>query len=126
VREAAESVKGDVSVDTARAPRTWSLDASRIREVVINLVDNAVAAGEPVTVTVSTEDKKLVIEVSDKGPGVPAEEREKIFEPFFTGKTQGTGLGLAVVRRTLELHGGKIEALDNSGGGARFRAEIPS
>jgi two-component system sensor histidine kinase HydH len=126
VREAAESVKGDVTVDVARAPRTWSLDASRMREVIINLVDNAVAAGEPVTVTVAAENKTLVIEVSDNGPGVPTEDREKIFEPFHTGKIQGTGLGLAVVRRTIELHGGKIEVLDNSGGGARFRAEIPS
>ncbi len=126
VRDAAASVKGDVTVDVSRAPRTWSLDASRIREVVINLIDNAVAAGEPVKVEVKAENKALVIEVSDRGPGIPEEEREKIFEPFFTGKTEGTGLGLAVVRRTIELHGGSVVALENSGGGARFRAEIPS
>src|SRR5204862_367648 len=69
VRDAATSVKGDVTVDVSRAPRTWSLDADRMREVIINLVDNAVAAGEPVTVSVSTAEKKLVIEVCDKGPG---------------------------------------------------------
>jgi two-component system, NtrC family, sensor histidine kinase HydH len=124
-REAVAAVKGDVTVVTTRAPRSWSLDASPIREVIINLVDNAVAAGEPVTVEIAVENKLLVIEVSDRGPGIPEDEREKIFEPFFTGKTQGTGLGLAVVRRTIELHGGKVEALANSGGGARFRAEIP-
>src|SRR5688572_27999534 len=117
VREAAASVKGDVTIDVSRAPRTWSLDASRIREVVINLVDNAVAAGPPVKVEVSAEKKHLVIEVSDAGPGIPEDEREKIFEPFFTTKTQGTGLGLAVVRRTIELHGGRIEILAASGGG---------
>ncbi|HLL21052.1 MAG TPA: HAMP domain-containing sensor histidine kinase [Kofleriaceae bacterium] len=126
VRDAVASVKGEVTVDVARAPRTWSLDASRIREIVINLVENAVAAGEPVTVDVHGEDKLLVIEVADSGPGVPEDQRDKIFEPFFTGKTQGTGLGLAVVRRTIELHGGRVVVLDNSGGGARFRAEIPS
>ena len=126
VREAAAAVKGDVTVDITRAPRTWSLDASRIREVIINLVDNAVSAGEPVGVSVATANKLLVIEVTDHGPGIPEEEREKIFEPFFTGKTQGTGLGLAVVRRTIELHGGRVEVLANSGGGARFRVEIPS
>ena len=126
VRDAAASIKGEVTVDTTRAPRTWSLDASRMREVIINLVDNAVAAGEPVEVVVSTAAGKLVIEVADRGPGIPEEDREKIFEPFFTGKTQGTGLGLAVVRRTIELHGGRVEVLENSGGGARFRTEIPS
>jgi len=125
VREAAESIKGQVTVDVSRAPRSWSLDASRIREVIINLVDNAVAAGEPVHVSVVTTNKRLVIEVADHGPGIPEEDREKIFEPFFTGKTQGTGLGLAVVRRTIELHGGRVEALVNAGGGALFRAEIP-
>lgn len=124
-REAAAAVKGDIRVDTTRAPRSWSLDASRIREVIINLVDNAVSAGEPVEVTVAVENKHLVIEVMDHGAGIPEDDREKIFEPFFTGKTQGTGLGLAVVRRTIELHGGKVEAHANSGGGARFRAEIP-
>jgi signal transduction histidine kinase len=126
VRDAATSVKGAVTVDTSKAPRAWSLDAHRIREVVINLVDNAVAAGEPVHVEVALVDRVLVIEVSDHGPGISDEDREKIFEPFFTGKTQGTGLGLAVVRRTIELHGGKVEALPTSGKGARFRAEIPS
>ena len=49
-----------------------------------------------------------MIEVADRGPGIPDDEREKIFEPFFTGKTQGTGLGLAVARRVVELHGGTI------------------
>ena len=126
VRDAAASVKGDVTVDTGRAPRTWSLDAGRMREVVINLVANAVDAGEPVRVSVYAMDRKLVIEVIDHGPGIPDDERDKIFEPFFTKKTHGTGLGLAVVRRTIELHGGRVEALADQGGGARFRVEIPS
>jgi two-component system sensor histidine kinase HydH len=125
VREAAMSVPGDVMVDTASAPRLWSLDVARIREVVVNLVDNAVAAGPPVTASVRKVGKQLCIEVSDKGPGVTEEQREKIFEPFFTGKTQGTGLGLAVVKRVIEQHGGTIEVLSNPGGGALFRALIP-
>ena len=125
VREAATSVPGDVTVDTDRAPKTWSLDAARIREVVVNLVDNAVAAGPPVVARVTEEQDKLVIEVSDQGKGVADEDREKIFEAFQTTKTQGTGLGLAVARRVIEQHGGTIVALSNPGGGALFRAEIP-
>ena len=71
------------------------------------------------------EGKTLVIEVADHGPGVPAADREKIFEPFFTGKTRGTGLGLAVARRVVELHGGTLVVDASPAGGAVFRAEIP-
>ncbi|HWU86434.1 MAG TPA: HAMP domain-containing sensor histidine kinase, partial [Kofleriaceae bacterium] len=125
VREAAASVPGEVAVDTASAPRVWSLDPGRIREVVVNLVDNAVAAGPPVSATVRAAPGRLVIEIADRGPGVAEEDRERVFEPFFTGKTAGTGLGLAVVRRVIEQHGGTIAVLANPGGGALFRAEIP-
>jgi two-component system sensor histidine kinase HydH len=125
VRDAAASIAGEVTVETRQAPATWSLDAARIRQVVINLVDNAVAAGAPVTVTVRRDRGQLILEVADRGPGVPEDDRDKIFEPFFTGKTQGTGLGLAVVRRVVELHHGAIAVYPNPGGGAIFRAELP-
>lgn len=125
VREAAASVPGDVTVETEKAPATWPLDAGRIREVVVNLVDNAVAAGGPVTAAVRTDGKRLVIEVSDHGPGVPEDARETIFEPFHTTKTHGTGLGLAVARRVVESHGGTLSVTSAPSGGALFRAEIP-
>jgi len=125
VRDAAGAVAGEVTVDTAQAPAAWSLDAGRIRQAVVNLVDNAVAAGPPVTVAVHHEKNRLIIEVADRGPGVAEDDRDKIFEPFFTGKTQGTGLGLAIVRRVVELHGGTIAVHPNPGGGAVFRAELP-
>jgi len=114
-----------IEVDTSAAPAAWSLDPGRMREVIVNLVDNAVAAGAPVRASVRADRGRLVIEVADRGPGVPEEDRERIFEPFFTGKTQGTGLGLAVVRRVIEQHGGTIAVLADPGGGARFRVEIP-
>jgi two-component system, NtrC family, sensor histidine kinase HydH len=125
VSDAAASVAGEVTVDAAEAPPAWSLDAGRIRQAVINLLDNAVAAGPPVTVAVRRERGRLIIEVADRGPGVAEDDRDKIFEPFFTGKTQGTGLGLAIVRRVVELHGGAIAVHPNPGGGALFRAELP-
>ncbi len=124
-REAAGSIAGDVTVDDRGAPPTWSLDAGRLREVLVNLIDNAVAAGPPVWVRVASERGRLVFEVIDHGPGVPPAERDKIFEPFFTGKIRGTGLGLAIAKRMVELHGGTIAVLDADGGGARFRIEIP-
>ena len=127
VRDAAASLPGEpqVEIDESAAPSTWSLDGSRMREVLVNLLDNAVAAGPPVRVRVAAQGGVLAIEVSDSGPGVPAEDRDKIFEPFFTGKTRGTGLGLAIAKRVVELHGGTIRVDDAPGGGARFRIEIP-
>ena len=68
----------------------------------------------------------LVITVRDHGCGVPESERERIFEPFFTTRTRGTGLGLAVARRIVELHGGTISVTDPPDGGALFRVTVPS
>lgn len=115
----------ELSIDTSAAPARWSMDADRLREVIVNLVDNARAAGAPVTLTVREADNQLRIDVADRGPGVPEQDRERIFEPFVTGKTQGTGLGLAVARRVVEAHGGTLEAHENPGGGALFRIELP-
>ena len=64
--------------------------------------------------------------VRDHGPGVPPGDRERIFEAFITGKSHGTGLGLAVARRIVELHGGRLAVQDAPGGGALFRVEIPA
>jgi two-component system sensor histidine kinase HydH len=125
VSDAAASVAGEVAIDTSQAPPTWSLDADRFRQVVANLLDNALAAGPPVTASVRHARGHLIVEIADHGPGVAEEDRDKIFEPFFTGKTQGTGLGLAIVRRVVELHHGTIAVYPNRGGGAVFRAEIP-
>ena len=122
---AASGASGAV-VDTSAAPPSWSLDADRLREVLGNLVDNALAAGAPVAVTVSEAARRLRIDVADRGPGVPEGDRERIFEPFVTGKTQGTGLGLAVARRIVEAHGGTLTAHDRAGGGAIFRLELPA
>ncbi len=123
-RDAVGGTEG-VTIEDAEAPAAWSLDASRMREVLVNIVENASAAGPPVRVRVAGQGRTLVIEVSDSGPGVPPEDRERIFEPFFTGKTRGTGLGLAITKRVVELHGGTIRVDDAPGGGALFRIEIP-
>jgi two-component system, NtrC family, sensor histidine kinase HydH len=125
VREAAAAVGGDIAIDVEAAPATWSLDAARIREVMVNLLDNAVAAGPPARASARIERGRLVLEVVDHGPGVRAEDRDKVFEPFFTNKTRGTGLGLAIARRVIEAHRGTIRVEDAPDGGARFIIEIP-
>ncbi len=126
VREVAASVAEGITVDTTGAPPLWSLDGARVRQVLVNLLDNAVAAGPPAQARVRAEGGQLVLEVSDHGPGVPAGDRDKIFEPFHTGKTHGTGLGLPVARRIVEQHGGALTVLDAPGGGALFRVAIPA
>jgi len=123
-RDAASTVQGDIEV-VAGQVRTFQLDGNRMREVLVNLIDNANAAGPPVRVTVTVDNGWLIYEVMDHGSGVPAAEREKIFEPFHTNKTRGTGLGLAIAKRLVELHRGTITVDDAPGGGARFRIAIP-
>jgi len=122
-------IESGIEIDLTEAPRSWSIDADRLREVIVNLVDNARAAGPPVKIAVSgvrrAGARVLRIDVADRGPGVAGEDRERIFEPFVTGKTRGTGLGLAVARRVVEAHGGTLEVMENPGGGALFRLEIP-
>jgi signal transduction histidine kinase len=65
------------------------------------------------------------IDVEDDGPGIPEDRRKHVFVPFFTTRTKGTGLGLALVQRTIVDHGGTVEALEGPRGGALFRIRLP-
>ncbi len=123
--EAARALPEPIAIDTRAAPATWSLDAGRIRQVLTNLLDNAVSAGPPARAAITTVGDRLIFEITDRGPGIPAADRPHLFEPFFTRKTQGTGLGLAVAERVVALHGGAIQVDDAPGGGARFRVLLP-
>ena len=105
-----------------------SIEQESMARVFVNLVQNAIeAATEPVTVALGSrrEGDHVVIEVVDDGPGVPAEVREKLFEPYFTTKTSGTGLGLAICRRLVDVHGGKIRLESTRPGETRFIIELP-
>jgi two-component system sensor histidine kinase HydH len=123
--EAIAELDPGISVDSSAAPRTWPLDPSRVREVLVNLVANAIAAGGPVEARVATDGDALVYTIRDHGPGVPAEDRERVFQPFYTTRTQGTGLGLAVVRRVVELHRGTVRVDPAPDGGAVFSVRLP-
>jgi two-component system sensor histidine kinase HydH len=115
-----------VTIDDAGAPSLWSLDAERTEQVVTNLLENGLQAGPgPVRLSVEEREGELRLAVEDSGPGIPLEDLERIFEPFFTRRTRGTGLGLAVARRFVELHGGSLSASNRPGGGARFLVRIP-
>lgn len=107
------------------------LDSPQIKRVVINLVDNAIAAlGEKGSITISTAfdavSRRALLSVADTGPGIPAASRETIFAPNFSTKRKGSGLGLAIARRIVEDHGGEIRVEDNAPNGARFVIELPA
>jgi signal transduction histidine kinase len=70
-------------------------------------------------------DGQVEILVDDAGPGIPPGEREKVFEPYFTTKDGGTGLGLALVYKIVAEHGGRVEIHDSPAGGGRFRILLP-
>ena len=102
-----------------------------MRRVLTNLLDNAISAaqgGGGRILVRSVHDQPLQtarLEVADDGEGVPAEDRSRIFEPYFSTKSHGTGLGLAIVSRIVADHHGYIRVHDNQPRGARFIIELP-
>jgi nitrogen fixation/metabolism regulation signal transduction histidine kinase len=105
-------------------------DKDQVVQIVTNLVQNAqqALADRPhgrVRVRLFREQDKLVLSVSDNGPGVAPEMRGRLFEPYATTKAEGTGLGLAIVERIAVEHGGEISFADAPGGGASFVVKLP-
>jgi len=116
-------------------PAPARADRARLVQLLLVLVDNAIdhsPAGGEIAVAVSAERGRVTVTVDDQGPGIPAADRERIFEPFtrLKGTTRhgsgGTGLGLAIARRIAEAHGGTITAGSTPAGGARFTVTLPS
>ncbi len=106
-------------------------DKEQIKQVIINLLKNALEAtpgGKKITiiVTYNTESKFCLITIKDEGPGIPAADLKKIFDPFYTTKEDGTGLGLAVSFRIMENHGGKISVQSSFDRGSVFTLELPA
>mgnify|MGYP001494666214 CR=1 FL=1 len=114
---------GDASLPEVRA------DSDLIVQVLIGLLANAadvVPRGGEVRLGAHATGAGLVeLDVADSGPGVPEELRGRVFEPFFTTRDKGTGLGLAVARQIVEAHEGRIEVAERPGGGALFRISLP-
>ncbi len=105
-------------------------DPQQLQQVFLNILLNAAEAmPEGGTVTVKTwydkEAGQVGVDVSDTGRGIPAESVERIFQPFFTTKVKGIGLGLAVANRLVEEHGGTIAVTDHQPGGAIFKVVLP-
>ena len=120
----------DVRPRFAEALPQVSVDPEQIRRVVINLIDNAVEAmAQRGIIDVETHhvpvDGVIRIVVADNGPGIPPDEREKLFLPHYSTKQRGSGLGLAIVRRIVTEHGGSVSVTENLPHGTRFVIELP-
>jgi signal transduction histidine kinase len=110
------------------APLQADVDALAIEQVLINLFLNAIDAspvGGVVSVNVTAESGRVRIEVSDQGPPIPEGVRDHLFDPYFTTKESGTGLGLAVSREIVCHHGGTID-FESGGSGTTFTLNLPS
>lgn len=122
-----------IEVDLAGLPSTVRLPEAILRQALYNLVQNAVEASPPegvVEVLARVDHDVFVLRVRDRGPGIPAEIRERVFEPFFTTKsatvrTGGMGLGLSLVGRSVQALGGQVEIHDREGGGTEFVVRLP-
>ncbi|WP_435300552.1 sensor histidine kinase [Timonella sp. A28] len=125
-------------VDVYPEDLTLHSDPERLRQIVTNLVQNSIRHspyGGTVYVTARAEDDEIVLEFLDEGPGIQKEDREKIFQRFARGgpnsttvnhpTSGGTGIGLAIVRWAVDLHGGTVQALDSLHG-ARIQVRLPS
>jgi two-component system sensor histidine kinase KdpD len=108
------------------------LDGVLMEQVLVNLLDNAVKytpEGSLIEVTGSVENGCVLLEVADRGPGLPPGDEDRVFEKFYRGRSagaaRGVGLGLAICRGIVEAHGGRITAANRRGGGAAFRIALP-
>jgi signal transduction histidine kinase len=104
------------------------IDASQIRQVFTNIATNAIQAmpeGGKLTIDARKGDKFLEVAISDTGDGIPEDVLRKIFDPLFTTRAKGIGLGLAVCKSIIERHGGAIEVVSKVGEGALFTVKLP-
>ncbi len=122
----------DLSIDVEEGLPSVEVDHAQIKQGLLNLIRNGAEAlaetKQPrlrVRVTSSPDDKSVVMEVSDNGPGIPADVLPRLFEAFFTTKTSGTGLGLALTQQIVREHSGTLEVFSKLGSGTRFTISLP-
>jgi two-component system sensor histidine kinase GlrK len=127
----ARRIRADLNLD----PVTLQADQDKLRAVVANLVSNAIKYSPDegmISLALRQQGDEVVLDIGDAGPGVPVEDRERIFDWFYQGggaprgRLRGSGLGLAIAREFVLAHGGRIEILQESGPGAHFRVTVPS
>ena len=123
-----KSVEMSVSSEGAEVP--VELDAEQFKRVLINIVDNALQAMQnqgrlDIMLNYDSPANRVYVNIADNGPGIPEEDKEKLFMPYFSTRKDGTGLGLAIASRVVTEHQGYIRVMDNSPHGTIFSIELP-
>ena len=122
------------TVDRKECLPTIQGDPERLKEVLVNLMENACEAmtgGGSIVIREEAGSRPpvgdaAIIRLSDTGPGIPEEIRQKVFEPFFSTKEEGSGLGLSIAFRIVEEHGGLLELTSQESAGATFVITLPT
>jgi len=130
IRGVIENGGGELEVDLPKVPLLARIGSEHTKRVTLNLLRNAAQVSKTVRLRAWNEHGEVVVSVSDDGPGVPEALKDRIFNPFVTDKEQGAGLGLAIVRKVAEAHGGRVElhgsGETNGGRGSDFRLYFQS
>jgi signal transduction histidine kinase len=132
-REAAHAQGLHWQLDVSPTLPVVEVDPDRLAQILGNLLSNAVkyTAEGTISVAARPENGEVVIVISDTGPGVAADEQERIFEPFYRSQRdkrfpQGMGLGLSIARELITAHGGRLELESHPGQGSRFVVRLPA
>ncbi len=128
-RPQAESARVVMRTDLPEQPVTVSVDEDLLKQALLNLLINAIQAmddGGELLVRLGLEARQAQLEVIDSGPGIEPEERARIFQAYYSTKSDGTGLGLPTTRRIIRQHGGNVEVDSQPGHGTRFVIRLPA
>jgi PAS domain S-box-containing protein len=131
-----EAATNGVAVQTELADSLPLVEGDRVQlqQVVLNLIVNAIQAMGPVAegarkvliTTVQSEPEGVLVEVKDSGPGLASDRLERVFDPFYTTKSGGLGMGLSICRSIIEAHAGRLWVTSNPSGGAIFHFTVPA
>jgi signal transduction histidine kinase len=119
----------NMALDTPPEPACLRADPDMMKQAILNLMTNAIEAmkdGGDLRVRVDHPEGAVLLEIADSGPGIPEQYRDKIFQLYFTTKTRGSGIGLAMAYRAVQLHNGTIAFDSEEGKGTTFRLQFPA